>query len=44
MLMLYREVGGTGYDLAINKLSDNDKEFYEKLMAQVNSIKEDVAA
>ena len=41
-LMLYREVGGMGYDLAIKELAEYVPDFYLGLQRDIKSIKEDV--
>ena len=39
-LMLYREAGGRGYDLAINRLAENTQEFHKGIEAKLKGIKE----
>ena len=41
-LMLYREAGGIGYDLAIKELAEYVPDFYLGLQRDIKSIKEDV--
>jgi hypothetical protein len=43
-LMLYREAGGTGYELAIDKLAKEWPDFYYRLQQELKGIKDDVAA
>jgi len=43
-LMLYREAGGTGYGLAIERLAKDWPDFYHRLQQELKGIKEDVSA
>jgi hypothetical protein len=43
-LMLYREIGGSGYGPAIEKLARENQELYSVLLSQINGIKEDLGA
>ena len=42
-LMLYREAGGVGYDLAIEELAEYAPDFYLGLQRNIKSIKEDAS-
>lgn len=39
--ILYREVGGTGYNPAIRKLAEEYPDYYDKLQNQIKGIKDE---
>ena len=41
-LMLYREAGGTGYDLAIEQLAEDWEDFYYRINQKLNGVKKEV--
>lgn len=41
-LMLYREAGGVGYNVAIAKYAKDNPDEYERIMWNIKAIKKDV--
>ena len=41
-LMLYREVGAIGFNVAINKLADKHPQFHQDIQHEIDGIKKDL--
>ena len=39
-LMLYREAGGSGYDLAVSKIAESCPEFYTRILQNLEGIRD----